>query len=342
MNNRIPLTIYVVPSGVELYELADYTPSEVGKFISSKTELKVNKVDGGYSVIFEGDGFKVISPNYLITNIINIFKNNLPNVVPDIRIDYLYDSDDDSDYDWFDEEVGAAVLRLDIAFHDMLKTLGKRNLIKFFYRRSESVKDTAELYAEIMDDQDEDDEEDTITADDIFGDMDEDEDDDGDDDSPIASLNKLLRKSVRAYDDYDDEDDEDEDYHHGHHRRYSGGYDISRILTSAKNPKRSYNRHGVIIARRKKDIRHDEKIIYEFLEEFIPGEASWKKHLRRDLVKRWLHVYAVTTKQIKKLERQHREMVADKYKLSIDTDRAIDFTRRMFTTTVDNWDNPNK
>ncbi len=316
---RAKVTLFVVPSEVDMHDLADYDVSIVGNVMSNQRELKVNRVDdGSYTIILGSAIFKALNPKSLIQNIIRIFQANLPNTVIDISAEYLYDLDDD-EYDAFDTETAEAVMTFDIKFHDEMKMASPSLLRWVRYRRSESVINTAETYTSVLE-----------------GDDGEDEGDDSDDEEdPFGIFDEAMG-------DDDDDDGRRRKHRKSHDDDWDRGYGASKVLRSAKNPKRMYHRHGVIMARNKNAIKKDRKIIKEFLKDFIPGSAQWKKDLRNDLVDRWMRMYAVTSKQLKKLERQHRKAMAEKYRPKIDTARVLDFARGMVTNTADNWSNPNK
>lgn len=118
-------------------------------------------------------------------------------------------------------------------------------------------------------------------------------------------------------------------------------YRISRAVKAANSPKKSYKRHGVIICSDKDAIKKDRKIIKEFLKDFIPGDSKWKRHFRDDLLDRWIRVYVITKKQLKRFEKnQHRE--SDKDRLSRNARQTIDFTRRLFNVPIDTWNDPTR
>lgn len=319
------LTIHIVPYGVRLDELADYSVGEVGNAFSTREYLNVNKVEDGYSVIFDTQTLIGLNPQYLINNIMKIFTANLPGENVNISLVYLYEMENDALDDKFDMTVAQAIMMLDIMFYRVLGQ-GASN---FRYYRSQSVVDTAETYQDIMEgnDDDDDDDDDPEEGDREFG--------YGGSGDPFGLLTKALRG-------YESEDDDDEDDHRKRKPRYDGYYESSRVLKSAKNPKRAYHRHGVLVARNKNAIKKDEKIIKAFLKEFIPGSAGWKKDLRDDLLKRWIHVYAVTNKQLRRLEKQHHKAMEERYRPKINTEKTLAIARQVFNVPIDNWSNPNK
>lgn len=115
----------------------------------------------------------------------------------------------------------------------------------------------------------------------------------------------------------------------------------SRSIKASKHPKRDFNRHGVIIS--KKDaIERDRKTIKGFLKDFIPGDEKWKKEFRNDLLDRWMDMYVITSKKLKKLEKKANEKKNNKNQLSPRTKRMISEVGRRLTSPVSAWDDVNK
>ena len=119
-------------------------------------------------------------------------------------------------------------------------------------------------------------------------------------------------------------------------------YGSSRVLKSLKNPKKDYKRHGIIVANDKSALKKDEKILREFLKDFIPGKAGWIKDYREDVLERFMRMYAVSKKTLKKLEKHHRKHKGSKGKdgKKISKESAMNFTRNILNR--DSWNNPNK
>lgn len=118
-------------------------------------------------------------------------------------------------------------------------------------------------------------------------------------------------------------------------------YGRSRVLRAANNPKRAYRRHGVIVCTEKDAIKKDEKVIKEFLKDFIPGDAEWKKDFRKDLLKRWMNLYVITKKQLKYFEKNmHKQVVRNRTNANVE--RTLNITRQLFNVPIDQWNNPNK
>lgn len=335
--DAISVGIDIVPADVKLTDLADYDPEYTGNVLTTSTDIMVNEVKTGYSIVITDEEIMKLQPHVFINNLLKLFRENLPGRACVFELSYFHElndsGNDDDDDDVFDMDVAEFILKLDVTFNKFMENT-RRKL--YFYTRNDSVIEVAEIYADMLN-------------------GDGDDEDDGDDDpysistvhyeegdptDPLDIINRALRGV--AEDDGDDEDEDDKPRRKRRHSSYYNGYGASHVLRSAKNPKKAYHRHGVLISKNKNAIKKDAKILKEFLKDFIPGNAGWKKDLRNDLVKRWMHLYVVTSKQLKKLEREHRKMVRAQKKPSINTERTLELTKRLFTVPVDNWNNPNK
>lgn len=154
-------------------------------------------------------------------------------------------------------------------------------------------------------------------------------------------------------DDYDDEEEDDDDTEDPENpfERIMGVYQEkdkkkeyygrSRVFKDSKNPRKEFNRHGVVVADSKSDVEKDLKTIKEFLKDFIPGKQGWKKEIRKELAQRWIRMYTVTKKQLKSLERDARKNANNKRKAKT-TKKALSFTKKLFTIPIDSWSDPNK
>lgn len=305
--NRVNVMLHIIPSGVKLDDLEDYDIPKHGKVLSNTNEIKVNKVTDGYSIVYASDTFKRIDECKLGRNFKRLFRTNLPDAIIDIGIFYHYELSNDDEV-VFDEDVAGHIFSLE---HFINHALADRT---FVYHRTESLSETQDYYEEMNDPDDE--------FESMFGlDGFDTDDDDEDDDDPFAFMRKSSnRKKPKT----------------------SGrSYGRSRVLKNAKNPKRAYRRHGVLVARDKDDLRRDEKIIKAFLKEFIPGNSGWKKDLRNDVLDRWLRMYALSKKNINKLEKEYRKSVNIE-KNKANADMALDFTRKLFNVPIDRWNDPSK
>ena len=156
-------------------------------------------------------------------------------------------------------------------------------------------------------------------------DMDDDEEEDEDDNDdeiidPLGFLTKSKKSKKKKSKEY---------------------YGRSRVWKDAKNPKRDINRHGVVISSDKDDIRRDEKIIREFLRDFLPGDAGWKKEFRKELAKRWMNVYTISKKHLKTLEKNHRNSNRNK-RINKGINTGLNFMNQMINRPIDRWSDPTK
>ena len=154
------------------------------------------------------------------------------------------------------------------------------------------------------------------------------DDEDGDDDDPSEMRDSIIDPVKYALGEYLE-------------KAKGGNIRPSKVLRVSKNPKKSYNRHGIIVCSDKSAIRKDRETIKRFLKEFIPGQSEWKKALRRDLLSRWMKLYTVSNKKMRSLEREFRR-ANSKDRPRFDAERALEYSRRIFNIYDDNWSNPNK
>ena len=116
-------------------------------------------------------------------------------------------------------------------------------------------------------------------------------------------------------------------------------YGKSRVWKDSDHIHRSIDRHGVVISS-KSNLKKDERIIKEFLKEFIPGSQGWKKEFRAELAKRWINVYSISKKKLKSLEKEYRNNKNKKVKRT-NMSNAFGLAQKVLKTR-DEWFNPNK
>jgi len=118
---------------------------------------------------------------------------------------------------------------------------------------------------------------------------------------------------IDMFDDIDDSDDDDDDifdfsdkveYDDSPSRKKT--YRRSRLMRS-KNAKRDINRHNFLISSDKKAKKNDEKIIKEFLKDFIPGNKKHIKQYRATLLERWMVMFVMSKKQAKRMADNHKK-----------------------------------
>lgn len=309
--NTVRVALHIIPSGIPAIKLEGYNKDYFGSVLSNVKEIKVNKVLHGYSVIYDEDTFKNLNTSIFGNSFMQIFKKNLPNTIIDAGMMYHFELENGDDM--FDESTAEKIMELSGYLASISNPV-------FRYRVTESVLQTVNYYKDVNEPNDED-----YDENDFFNMNGYDYDDEDDDDDPFEMLSRSL-----------------DGYHKKHkNRSKSITYDRSKVLRNANNPKRAYNRHGLLIIDDKDDLRKDEKIIKEFLKDFFPGNSSWKKEFRRDVLKRWVQMYAISKKNLKSLERDYRKSNNIR-RSNIDTDKAIEFTRRLLNVPLDRWSDPSK
>ena len=307
--------IHILPSNFNIKEsMVSYLQNAS---ISSLDEIRVNKVQNGYAVLYTDELFKRLDVASFTENLINLFRSNLPGIPIDIVIYYRFWT-----RETFSPECGITILQMD----DYMEDYPGGNTVS--YITSESVEAIYQAYDEDDGTFDFDAVEDPDGSDDDLDYTDEDED---------IDIDPEVLESLAQYIDIE--------------RDNSGGkkgkgkkklYGSSRVLNSVKHPKKDYKRHGIIVANDKSALKKDEKILREFLKDFIPGKAGWIKDYREDVLERFMRMYVVSKKTLKKLEKHHRKHKGSKGKdgKKISKESAMNFTRNILNR--DSWNNPNK
>lgn len=309
---KVKLTIHVIPNQVPVAELDEVTSQELGTNLSTASTINVSKVPDGYSIVYMASVFEKLDPLNTINYIIKLFMSKLPGKQILVSMEYHFTLKDGMEL--FNGYVGNIISDMD----DILIEIGN-NTSAIVYERSESVDNTIDyLISSDPDDEDGDDEDDE----DDFDPNDFDPNDVGGLINLIANEGSRSKKKKS--------------------KKKSRDYGESEVLHETKNAKRCYNRHGVMVCSDKDALKHDQKMIKEFLKDFIPGDAEWKKDFRRDLQKRWMQMYVISKKQLKHLQKKHVKSKSKKRR-GIDTEKALDFTRRVFNVPANSaWNDPNR
>ena len=314
-------------------EFLDFHPGIHGSNISEKNKIRVNLIDEtinghsqkAYSIVYRADDFKDISRPNLMLNIIRLFNNNLPGVGINMMLSYHYLTDEDIDL--FDPEVGQAILEMN-QFCKKMDQSGQLPIFQYGGLTGEDDIDE-DCYLHEEEPEEEDDEEDTpsglgwLFGDDDPDDNGEDEDDPND---PFGFLKdddekKSSKKKKASIEDF---------------------IGRSKVVKNAKNPKRDINRHGVVIAKKKSDIEKDREVIKQFLKVFIPGNKEWIKEFRKDVLRRWVTMYAISRKDLNKMQKKHmRHKKAAQQKGYGAFDRGLQLTKKLMTSPIDRWSDPN-
>ena len=285
----------------------DTIPNEVdmskyGRHLSTRATINSNKIGPDrYSVIYTKSEFMELDPARFVASLINVFKKNIPGYELSFCMEIIKKKS---------EELGDVNLidhmhMVKVLFYEVIRT--NRVTDVTFTIGNEFMLD-AEYIHEKFDD--EEDDEDEAEYDDEY---------DEDEENPFDQIMGVYREKNKK-------------------KEY---YGRSRVFKDSKNPRKEFNRHGVIIADSKSDVEKDLKIIKEFLKDFIPGKQGWKKEIRKELAQRWVHLYTVTKKQLKELEHETRKHASDKRKVNT-TKKALRFTKKLFTVPIDLWSDPNK
>ena len=341
--NNVNVTMYIIESSIirnpKGYESLGLSELKIGKELSNVSEIKVNKSINGYSIIYDTNTFINIDNDILRKAIINIFEKNLNDVNLNFKIECFVQVTPGIETD-----LTKKVIALSNLFTEMYKYIIDNdykfsNGMIFNYEISESLKQLALLLMNKINNKADDElsyyrnEEDI--EDDDYDDEDfeeeDDDDDDEDDEEILGSLDDILRGKRKK---------------NNSNKKKSTTkktYGTSIVMKETKNPKKNYNRHGVMICD-KDSIKKDEKILKAFLKDFMPGNQDWKKDFRDDVLKRWIQMYVVTKKQKNKLEKQHRKLKARKRytTTNADTRKALEFTQRLFNTPIDRWNDPSR
>lgn len=318
--------------------------NEIGNHVSTINNIMVNKIsDASYSIIIDTKSFMKINFNNYINKVSELFRNNLPD--DDIIINMVLWVNNLKDPKNNDTIEICNKMSSGLSF---IKNYMVNKLKDVFTNISDGYSGIWDIATQKYYNTSE-------LEDDNFDDEDYyDEDEDDEDDDSIDELESIMNSLNEDYYDEDDEEeinpisvfqsiiDQNKDKKSSKSSKKSKSYyGSSRSLRSSNNPKKIYNRHGIIVA--KKDaIKKDEKIINEFLKDFIPGDSSWKKSLRHDLRKRWISVYAITKKELNGLEKEYKKKHKKTYSSKIDPDKAITLTKKILSTTNDFWNDPNK
>ena len=313
----ITVKIHILSTMFGTVKLKEYDEVKDGKVKSTSERLNVNKADYGYSIIYDDEEFEELTPGSFVASLIKLFSENLPDCLPEFELLYHYDFDFTSIKDGkvYDEECfpDNDTLEMLIRINDIMEILSKNENSKFKYIAKNEFKELLEEelkrenYTEEYDDEDDEDEDEIDEIPSVFEAM---------------GFPEFHRKSK-------------------HKKKNKEYYEASKILKNNKNPKKMINRHGVIVNTSKKAKKHDEKIIKNFLKDFIPGNAKWKRNLRKELTKRWLNDFMISKKKLKKLEKEVREKKKKK-KNKNKTNLLTGIANNLLTKQSDNWFNPNK
>lgn len=337
---NVNVAVHVLESSVDIDRLTTFTlgSTAVGNLFSSQGEVVFNSVDDGYSILYDSETFNKLDMLLLAKNILVLLMKNLSNCRMNLTIYYHFRVyEDETDITGFNMETASNF----ISFHDVFSKVNDNNDQIFVearkvlsYRISQSVLDTCEIYINICrvaKAKDEENRQKTITpqgnnnshvmVEDYFRDITW-----MDDDNDRKSSKKKSKKKSKA-----------------DMRRKE--YPTSKVMKAAKSPKKSYKRHGVLVCKDKSAIKKDEKIIKDFIKDFFPGGAEWKKKFRKELLNRWMSTYVISVKGLKMVEKKMRndaKETRNRRRRVYGVSKALDITSRLMTTPVDQWSDPRR
>lgn len=279
--------------------------------------IHVNTIRDKYIILFTDEEFKKVSPTVILNNIKNIIQSNLKNC--EVIFTIVYDGDTG-----LDQKTLLGLLKLD-------DNLSKRpdSLYPMKYVPSNQL---VELAQKVL--------------------MENSKSNNNSINRPKPELEKPKYRDQHIVE-YDGADNimkalygDQSSFHNKKKRKKSNRrkkimYTSSKVIRASSHPKRSYNRHGIIICKNNKAIRKDEEIIKDFLKEFIPGNSSFKKHLRKDMLKRWMSMYVITQKKANKMHKNYKRSLSNVSKQQ-KTEQIVNLTRKMLTVPVDSWNDPNR
>lgn len=305
---KTKVTIHIVtPNVLGL----NYDPARDGSVKSTQSKINVNKVTDGYSVVYDDNVFVTLSYPSLAASILKLFRANVKDGMFEFGIVYHYETMDRS---FFDVGVAKCVLEM----HDLMAKIAETgSLPDFVYVPTENIEETIDDFQYETET-----DEDPLSMFDGYDDDDDDDEEVDDEDRDwleyLGDNRKKKKKNNKKTSDY---------------------YGRSRTWKNAKQPRKQIDRHGVIIASDKDDIRKDKKIIKAFLKDFIPGNSKWKRDFREDVLERWVSMYVISRKQLKQLERQHRKNRRQKNPA---TKRLLNSVENLFTVPIDHWSDPTR
>ena len=109
----------------------------------------------------------------------------------------------------------------------------------------------------------------------------------------------------------------------------------SAVFSGSCSPKKQFRHNGVVVAAKQSHIEKDRAMIKAFLKQFIPGKSPWIKRYRNKILKRWMKMYMVDKKTIKKFYKEQQSKKTSKRKKKL-----VGMTHRLLQN--DPWNDPNK
>lgn len=333
---KASVILVILPGDIKalpVTQMSDYLEYRNIKIVSTPEMINVSSDGRRYIVAFWDDDIAEVDPKILAANITSVFMDNLRGY--EINLEMSYRRNTRLDISDRPLNVINAVLRLHNEFATNFREL-RNEESAFVYTTSSIIEQVYKEYASRIEAEadvpDAPDEEDYIMKfmmnGKLSGNTDDESEDDGDEDVDLMTMLGLSDDSSKG----------------SKKKKKSSkkiSYGASRALRATNNPKKAYKRHGVLVCAKKDAIKRDEKIIKEFLKDFIPGSAEWKKEFRKELLKRWMGVYVISKKKLKHLEKNYRNKAVQKRR-NANVERTLSLTRQLFNVPADQWNNPNR
>ena len=294
--------------------------------LSNAETINVMKYDldpSSYIVAFDGGKILSIDPKLLISNLVSVFKSNMPDKMMEFTIGTTATGDE---IGYIEDEVKYALM-----LHNTFIT-SLTNVEGYNYSTSELITQLFENYKAYIN-----------VVEDISSILESMKNDGrasfqstNDIEPADNSLSSYMRDFITAGDDGKKKKKK---------KKKKGNtdshpYGISKVIRTAKSPKKLYRKHGIMIAKKDR-IKNDKRIIKEFIKDFIPGDEKWKRHFREELLDRWIHAYAITNKQMKLVKKaQKRE--SERARNGREIQQTLDMTRKLFNVPIDRWNDPTR
>lgn len=309
------LTVHINPESCDWTQLKTFN-SSMGNQISNNKQIVLNNIKYGYTIIFRANTFGDLDMIKFSRNLANIINNLDKKYLIDIRFQYNFMMIDGTIN--FRRSTFSNLRVLDIMFNNLDKS--PINTDRVVYKSSTVIAQRA--YDRIR--------EHLQTKDQYVGavDLSIQLEDPGQYSYALSEENPLLPKGSRfdfmypriedngndddlsydnIYDDYEDEEDDESE---------ERTYEKSKVWKYSKNKKKSIKRYGVIIADSKHDIKNDIDIVRDFLDDFIPSNSKKADKFKDTLANRFMRVYCITEKQLRKNEKRFNSKHKSKNKKS--------------------------
>lgn len=318
-----------------------------GQTLSTQEKLWINKQSGGYKIyILEHDLIEG-GPDLYVDGMVKQFSQAFKGVHIKLGISLGM-------HHQLSVNAMASILKLDDAFIELDESvcIGTNS---YHYKGDVTLMNKLrarlrEMLDDIVETADEDEEEVfEVIDDDGFNDIMYDGYDDYDDEPPSRSQYGYVNKGYPEFDDVPSvKGSKGSKGSKKSKKKKKWKFDgSSYCMTASKDPKKEYERHGVIVVKDKKPIRRDIEFIMKVLKRFIPGNQKWKKEFRKDLAERWIGSYVVTKKKLARLEKDYQKSLKEEKRQAkkplFDPARALVMTETLLgSNRTDGWSDPRR